>query len=184
MDKILVVYHSKYGYTKKYAQWLAEELKADICESKNLQSNLLNDYATILFGSGLYAGGNKAALLIVKYFEQIKDKKVVLFTCGLADVSNESNIININKALDKVITSEIRDKIKIFHVQGGIDYDNLSLLHKMMMKMVYLETSKTPESELNDEDKAFLAMYGQKIDLSNKEMLASIIRYCIMESDK
>jgi len=104
MDKILVVYNSKYGHTEKYAQWLAEELNADICTGKKLNRNLLSDYSTILFGSSLYAGKNEAALLIAEHFEQIKDKKVVLFTCGLADVSNETNIIGINKALDKVLT--------------------------------------------------------------------------------
>ena len=175
--KIIVIYSSKYGHTKKYAQWLAEELNADICEAKNLNADTLEDYAVILFGSGLYAGKNKAALLIVNYFEQIKDKKVVLFTCGLADVSNETNIININQALDKVITPEIRNKIAIFHVQGGIDYANLNFLHKTMMKMLYAKISKKPENELTAEDKEFLATYGQKIDVSDKKMLEPIIQY-------
>jgi len=178
MDQILVVYNSKYGHTQKYAQWLAEELNVDMCESKNLHGNLLNDYSTILFGSGLYAGQNKAALLIVKYFEQIQDKKVVLFTCGLADVTNETNIININKALDTVLTPEIRNRIKIFHVRGGIDYHNLSFVHKTMMKVVHMKLSKTPENELNDEDRAFMATYGQQIDFSDKKMTEPIIRYC------
>ena len=178
MDKILVVYNSKYGHTTKYAHWLADELNGDICESKKLKNNLLKDYSTIIFGSGLYAGSNKAALLIVNYFEQIKDKKMVLFTCGLADVTNETNIISINKALDTVITPEIRNKIKIFHVRGGIDYDNLSFVHKTMMKVLHMKISKTPENELNDEDREFMATYGQQIDFSDKKMIAPIIRYC------
>jgi flavodoxin len=42
MNKTLIIYNSKYGYTKKYAQWLSEALNADICESKNLKSKNLN----------------------------------------------------------------------------------------------------------------------------------------------
>jgi menaquinone-dependent protoporphyrinogen IX oxidase len=179
MNKTLVIYSSNYGHTKKYAQWLVEELNADICESENLKSKILNGYATILFGSSLYAGKNKAALLLLKHFEQIKDKKVVLFTCGLGYVTNQSNIININNALDKVITPEIRNKIKIFHVQGGIDYDNLSFLHKTMMKFLYSKISKKSDNERNDEDREFLATYGQKIDFSDKKMLEPIIQYCL-----
>ena len=179
MDKTLVVYNSKYGHTKKYAQWLSEELSAEICESKNLKSKNIDDYATIIFGSGLYAGKNTAALLIVKHFEQIKDKKIALFTCGLADVSDETNIISINKALDKVITPEIRNNIKIFHVRGGIDYHNLSFMHKIMMKMVYSQTKKKPESEWVEEDREFMATYGKKVDLSDKKMLEPVIQYCL-----
>jgi hypothetical protein len=94
-------------------------------------------------------------------------------------VDNPSNIININRELDKVISTEIRNKIKIFHVQGGIDYDNLSVLHKLMMKMLYLGISKKSEQERTDEDKEFMATYGQKIDLSDKKMLEPVIQYCI-----
>jgi len=61
MNKTVVVYNSKYGYTKQYAQWLAEELNADMFNGKELKKNMLNDYSTVLFGSSLYAGTNKAA---------------------------------------------------------------------------------------------------------------------------
>jgi menaquinone-dependent protoporphyrinogen IX oxidase len=181
MNNTLIIYHSKYGHTKQYAQWLAEELKADMCEAKSLKNNMLNDYSTILFGNGIYAGTNKAANLIVKHFEQIKDKKVVLFTCGLNDVSKETIIIKINKALDKVITPEIREKIKIFHVRGGIDYGNMGFLYKTMMKMVHSQLSKKPENELDDENKTVLETYGKKVDFSDKKMLEPIIEYCLQK---
>ena len=181
MNKTLVIYDSKYGHTKRYAQWLVEELNADICEAKNLNISALKDYSTILFGGGLYASKNKVALLLVKHFEQIKDKKVALFTCGLTDVSSESNIINRDKALDLVITPEIREKIKIFHVRGGVDYEKLSFLHKTMMKFVYSIASKKTEDKLTDEEKDFLAIYKQKIDFSDKKMLEPVIQYCLQK---
>ena len=31
---IVIIYQSKYGATKKYAQWLAEELSGDLVETK------------------------------------------------------------------------------------------------------------------------------------------------------
>ena len=178
MNKTIIIYDSKYGHAKQYAQWLAEELQADICEAKKLDAHTLNDYATIIFGSSLYASRSKAALMVLKHFKQIQYKKVLLFTCGIADVSKESNIININKALDKVITPEIRKRIQIFHFRGGIDYERLSFLHKTMMKMVFSHLSKKPDNELTDENRDLLATYGQKIDFSDKKMLEPMIKYC------
>ena len=177
-NKIVVIYSSKYGYTKRYAQWLTEELHADSCESKNLPIDKLKDYFTIIFGSSLYDGRNKGSVELVKYFEQIKDKKVVLFTVGMFDPNKEENSININKELDKVITPEIREKIKIFHLRGGIDCSNLSFPHKMMMKFACSTLSKKPENELTAGDKDFLSIYGKKIDFSDKKMLTPIIQYC------
>ena len=178
MNKTLVIYSSKYGYTEKYAQWLAEELNADICDGKNLNEDKLKDYLTVIFGSSLYAGRNKGAITLVKHYEQIKDKKVVLFTVGMYDTNSEGNIIGINKELNKVIAPEIREKIKIFHVRGGIDCQNLSFAHKMMMKFAYSQLSKKSENELTDGDKDFLSFYGKKIDFSDKKMLAPVIQYC------
>ena len=178
MNKTLVVYSSQYGHTKKYAQWLTEELNADICEMKNINAAQLKDYSTIIFGSSLYAGKNKGATILAKYFEQIKDRKIVLFTVGMYDTSSEEIIIGINKELNKVITPEMREKIKIFHIRGGIDCQNLSFLHKIMMKAAHTIFSKKPENELTDSDRDFLAFYGKKIDFSDKKMLEPIREYC------
>ena len=179
MNRTLVIYNSKYGYTEKYARWLAEELQADICESKNLNIDKLKDYFTIVFGSSLYAGRHKGAVTLVNCFEQIKDKKVALFTVGMLDTNSEENIISINKELDKIITPEIREKIKIFHVRGGIDSQNLSFKHKIMMKFAHSNLSKKSEHALTEGDKNFLSLYGKKIDFSDKKMLAPIIHYCL-----
>ena len=184
MNKTIIIYDSKYGHTKQYVQWLAEELNADICKAKKLNAHTLNDYATIIFGSSLYAGRSKAALMVLKHFKQIQYKKVVLFTCGVADVSKESNINSINKALDKVLTPEIRSRIAIFHVRGGIDSENLSFLHKTMMKMAFSFLSKKSEQELTDENRDLLAIYGKKIDFSDKKMLEPMIEYCRENQDK
>jgi len=184
MSKTIIIYDSKYGHTKQYAHWLAEELNADICEAKKKDVNTFNDYDTIIFGSSLYAGRSKAALLVLKHFKKIQYKKVVLFTCGIADLSKESNIININKALDKVITPEIRSRIAIFYLRGGIDSERLSFLHKTMLKMVYSQLSKKPEQELTDEHRDLLATYGKKIDFSDKKMLEPMIEYCRDNQDK
>ena len=176
MNKTLVIYNSKYGYTERYAQWLAEALHADICKNKNLKDAQWKNYSTIIFGSSIYAGKNKGANMLVKYYEQIKDKTVALFTVGMYDTNSKENIVGINKELNKVITPEIRERIKIFHLRGGIDCQNLSFVHKMMMKFAHAHFSKKPENELTDSDKDFLSFYGKKIDYSDKKMLAPIIQ--------
>jgi menaquinone-dependent protoporphyrinogen IX oxidase len=175
MGKIAVIYSSKYGHTKKYAEWLKEELQADICDINNILP--LQNYSTIIFGSSLYAGKNKVANLIIKCFEQLKDKKIVLFTVGILNPDSETNLAETNKELDKVLTPEIREKVKIFHFRGGIDSSKLSTKHKIMMKFVQSIVSKKAESERNDSERDFLEVYGKTIDFSDKKMLEPVLRY-------
>lgn len=56
MSKIAVVYKSKYGSSKKYAEWIADELKAELFEHSKIKKDDLLKYDTIIYGGGLYAG--------------------------------------------------------------------------------------------------------------------------------
>ena len=42
--RILVTYASKYGTTKRYAQWIAEDLACDLRDSRELTPERLKPY--------------------------------------------------------------------------------------------------------------------------------------------
>ena len=44
MNKIAVIYKSKYGSTKKYAQWIAEEAKVNLFEYSEMDVKELVEY--------------------------------------------------------------------------------------------------------------------------------------------
>ena len=178
MSKALVMYYSVYGTTKKYAQWIAEELNAEICERKKADQNSLANYDTIVLGSGLYAGVIQGLDLIIKNYEVIKNKKLVLFTCGLADYSNQVNINNIQKRIDVKLPENIRSNVKVFFLQGGVNYKELSFIHKIMMGMVKLSIKRKSPNKRNDEDKEFLKTYGQTLDFTSKKNIAALVSYC------
>ena len=178
MNKTLVLYFSKYGTTKKYSEWIAEDLNGNIFDIKYKNKIRLNEYDTIVLGSGLYAGSIKGINLLVKNFEKIKGKKLIIFTCGLADCSKTENIDNINRRLFKVIPEKVLEKVKIFYLQGGIDYKKLSLKHKIMMAMLKYMVLKKGKDEMDDEDREFLHTYGQAVDFTERKNIDGIINYC------
>ncbi|MGI6331281.1 MAG: flavodoxin domain-containing protein [Zhaonellaceae bacterium] len=57
MKSCVVLYQSKYGTTKKYAEWLAEELSCDLIETKKATIEQIEKYKTIILGGGIYASG-------------------------------------------------------------------------------------------------------------------------------
>lgn len=54
--KAVVVYKSKTGYVKRYAEWIGEALGCEILENKGLRAASLQKYDMIILGGGLYAG--------------------------------------------------------------------------------------------------------------------------------
>lgn len=175
MKKIAVVYQSKYGATKKYAEWIAEELSGNLFERRNTKLSDLEPYDTIIYGGGLYAGGVCGIDLITKNFDLLRNKNLILFTCGLADPMNKKNTDHIKQNLNKVFTPEMQNKIKVFHLRGAIDYAKLGIVHKAMMTMLYKMTSKKDFDALDEEDKEFISAYGKAVDFTDKSAIFPII---------
>ena len=161
---ILVSYGSKYGTTKRYAQWIAEELACDLADSRELTPERLKPYDVIIHGGGLYAGGLCGINTIVKHFGVISDKQIILFSCGLADPEDPENVAHIESGLEKVLTPEMREKIRQFHLRGGIDYSRLGLTHKAMMAMLRRVMLKKGYDNLRSEDQMMLDTYGGTVD--------------------
>lgn len=176
MGRIGVIYKSRYGFTKKYAEWIAEELGAELRDAANTRPADLQAYDVILYGGGLYAGGVNGISLLTKSFESIKDKALFLFTVGAADVTDAQNTDHIRAELNKVLTPEMQRKIKVFHFRGGIDYPRLNLVHRMMMSTLVKMLKKKPESEWREEDKTMIETYGQVVDFSDRSSIAALVQ--------
>jgi menaquinone-dependent protoporphyrinogen IX oxidase len=83
MSKVLVMYFSKYGHTKKYAEWIALELNGDIYNIKNIKSSILKNYDAIILGSGLYAGKIEGINIIINNYEALKNQQPRLKRRGM-----------------------------------------------------------------------------------------------------
>ena len=175
MGHTVVVYQSHYGFTKQYAQWIAEELGAEIRERSQTKPEDLKNYDVIIFGGGLYAGGVSGLSLLSKAFPLIQDKALFLFTVGAADVQDEQNVRNIRSGLGKTLTPEMQSKIQIFHLRGGLDYKRMSFVHRTMMSMMISTLKKKPESDRNSEERLMLETYGQRVDFTDRATIAPLV---------
>lgn len=175
--RILVTYASKYGTTKRYAQWIAEDLACDLRDSREVNAELLKSYDILIHGGGLYAGGLSGIQTIVKNYDAISNKRIILFSCGLADPEDPGNVAHIEAGLEKVLTPEMREKIRQFHLRGGIDYSRLGLTHKAMMAMLRTVMLKKGYDNLRSEDQMMLDTYGGTVDFTNWESLAPLLSY-------
>ena len=167
--KILVTYLSKYGSTRKYAQWIAAALDADLFEAHTVGPKALSQYDAVIYGGGLYAGG----IAGVKLVTENPCKNLVVFTVGLAN----PNSTDYSAIINKNFTPELLAKTKFFHLRGGIDYKKLSPAHKVMMAMMKGQIQRKPESERDAEDKEFLDTYHSKVHFEDERTIAPIITY-------
>lgn len=167
---IIVIYSSKYGTTKTYAEWISNSLNSPVYNLKDIKNIDITKYKTIIYGSGLYAGG----IMGKNFINNLDNENIILFTVGLSNPDNTDYSEIINKNID----NKIHNKLKIFHLRGGIDYNVLSIIHKIMMAMLkkFKLDTKSP-SEITDEDRLMIETYGNSIYFLDKASIEPILDY-------
>lgn len=171
MDKkVLVAYQSKYGATRQYAAWIAEELGAELRERKNVKPSELGEYDCVVYGGGLYAGG----ILGADWVAKVACKNMVLFTVGLADPA----ITDYSEILSKNFPQEVLKSLKVFHFRGSIDYKKLSLVHRIMMSvMKRMTVGRKKSEEWTEEEKLFVGTYGNQVDFTDRPSITPLVEY-------
>ena len=172
MKNIAVIYKSYYGTTKRYAEWIAEELNAPLFEVSDIKPAQLLNYDVVIYGGGLYAGG----IIGSKLVEKNPCKSLVLFTVGLAtpETTDYTDILAKNFSVEQL------SMIKVFHLHGGIDYKKLGIVHRITMAVVKRKTKKTPPAGRTSDVNLLLQTYGGKIDFTDRETIKPIVDYINM----
>ena len=173
----IILYGSHYGTTKQYAEELSRRTNIEVSSFKTIKD--INQYDTVIYLGGLYAGGVLGMAKTLKNLNDVSHKKIILVTVGLADPTDEVNKNNIRNNIKRQLKKEVFERAKIFHLRGGIDYSKLNFGHKTMLKLLYNSIKNLPEEKQTAEDKAMIETYNKKvnfIDFSSLDKIANEIQ--------
>ena len=168
---VAVVYKSKVGSTKRYAQWIAEETGADIFELGEFKKKKTINYNTIIFGGGLYAVGINGISFIKKNLDKFEDKNLIIFAVGASPKREEvvQDILNNN------FTNREKEKFKFFYFRGGFDMSKLGFFNKMLIKKLK-EKIKKKEDPTPDE-KGMLKATRKPVNFKKKSNIEELLIY-------
>ena len=169
--KSIILYGSHYGSSRRYAQKLSEQTNIPAVCYKDTPS--LSDKNPIIYLGSMYAGGILELKKTLHGFSLRDRQKLILVTVNLSDPELQENQKNIRRSLQKQLPAELYNKAKIFHLQGPINYQKLSLLHQTMMLHRSLQ-NKSAE-KWNKEDQAFIETYDKQGDFVEFDALQPII---------
>ena len=169
----IVIYKSKYGSTKQYAEWIAEELSCEVKEAKSVKSDDLTNYDTIIYGGGLYAEIIAGVSLITKNFEKLKGKKLIVYTTGITPP--EVREYYDHEVLDKNFKPEMLEYIKIFNFLGRMVLSELSIPHRTAIKTLkkIMSSKKNP----TDMEKMLIDLCDADGDFTDKAVIGDLVNY-------
>ena len=168
--KGIILYTSKYGATKRYAEWLAEETGFDCIETRKAKIEDVKQYDAILLGGGIYASGIAGLSFLKKNIDRLRGKKVIVF-CDGASPYEET-------AFQQIVAHNLKDSLAglpCFYCRGAWDPDTMSLTDRTLCRMLQKAVAKKKPEDCEIWEKALLEAGDQKHDWTDRSYLAPVL---------
>lgn len=165
MNNITILYNSKTGFTRRYAELLALELGCTALPLSQAPADL-SQYSAVAFGSRLHAGIFDGWKKAQKLLAGRGAKRLVVFATGaMPDEAEDA----IQKMWEQNLTPAEREAVPHFYLQAGLCYEKMGGVDRAMMKFAAWAMSrkkvKTPE------DEAFQNAISKSYDISDPKYL-------------
>ncbi len=168
--KTVVIYNSQTGFTKRYAQWIAEAAGADCLELSEAKKKNLSACEAIIFGGWACAGRISKLDWFKEHINQWTDKKLIVFCVGGSPIDSP----DIEPALQRNFTEAELKKISVFYCPGGFCYEKMSVPFRLMMKL-FIKTLKAKKDKTK-EDQEMIKMISASYDISDRKYIEPILQ--------
>ncbi len=169
----VVIYKSRYGSAKQYAEWIAEEIGCDIRNEKETKISDILKYDTIIYGGGLYAEVIAGVTLITKNIHKLKDKKIAVFTTGITPI--EYSDYYDKYVLPKNFKNGVAENVKIFNFLGKMLLSELTPVHRTALKT--LKKIMQGKENPTEMEKLLIDLCDVDADLTDRSQIAPLIEY-------
>lgn len=169
--KTVVVYRSKTGTAKKYADWIAYELSADILDEISARKSMLSKYDAVIFGGCVHMGRILGAGLIKRNLGMLAGKRVAVFAVGAAEATEET----VNRVRDANFSREQQKQFRFFYLRGGFDLSKTRGLDRAMLGMMQKMLQRKKKENLTPDEADMLAAFSVPEEHVRRENVAQIV---------
>lgn len=168
--KTIILYNSQTGFTKHYAEWIAEAAEADCIELSAAKKKDLTAYEAIVFGSWACAGSISKISWFKGNIDKWAGKKLIVFCVGASPIENPE----VEIALSQIFNESERKKAALFYCPGGLNYDKMAAPSKLMMKL-FVKSLKAKKVK-TQEDELMIKMISSSYDIAGKQYIEPILQ--------
>jgi menaquinone-dependent protoporphyrinogen IX oxidase len=172
--KMLVIYTSQTGFTKRYAEWLADRMRGDLLELKEAKkktADFFEAYDAICYGGWAMAGNIVKAKWFLEKSAGWKGKRLAMFCVGGSPYDNPDVEVFLRNALN----GEQKDNIKLFYCQGGFNYERMKAPSRIAMKM-FVSTLKN-KKDAPEKDRLMAEKMSSSYDIADIKFIEPIVSY-------
>lgn len=167
--KTIVIYHSQTGFTKRYAEWIAQAAEADCFELSAAKKQDLSAYEAIIYGGWACAGGISKLGWFKSRIGQWADKKLIAFCVGASPIDSP----DIEPALRQNFTAEEFAMVHVFYCPGGLNYEKMSGPSRLLMKL--FRKTLNAKKDKTQAEQVMIKMIASSYDITDKAYIEPIL---------
>lgn len=160
----IVLYTSKYGTTRQYAQWIAQALDAACVPLKDADLSGLAEYRLVVYGGYLWAGAIRGWNRLARHLDGVQN--LLVFWTGLSEPDGAT--------VARVVAQNFKtEPPACFALRGGMDISRLTWLDRQMMNMLRRMLRKKPE--LTEQDRGLLGVWDAPVDFTCRDAVRPLL---------
>lgn len=166
----VILFQSKYGATKKYADWISNKTGFPIIETKKSRIEEIQKYDTIILGGGIYASGIAGLSFLRKNMKNLQNKRIIVFCVGASPYED--------KAMREIVQHNMKDNlssIPCFYCRGAWDMDAMSVIDRNLCKMLRKAVGKKPPEEYELWERALMEAGEASCDWTDEKYIEPIL---------
>jgi hypothetical protein len=128
---MLVIYASKQGSTRQYAEWIAEDLSARAIPFKQARPTDIEAADTVILGSAVRMGSLILGKWIRENWRILNARRLILFSVSATPPGDEKEL---RKTLEKSLSHEMIGRMTWVPLHGRLTIATLPLPLRLVMK--------------------------------------------------
>ncbi|MCR5177423.1 MAG: flavodoxin domain-containing protein [Lachnospiraceae bacterium] len=179
--KTLIIYTSQTGFTKRYAEWLAEKTGGDLLDLKAAQKRpaaFFDDYDAVCYGGWAMAGSLVKAKWFLEKAVNWKGKRLAMFCVGGSPNDNP----DVDTFLQNALTEEQKQYMSVFYCQGGFNYEKMKAPSRIAMKM-FVSALKNNKNA-TEKERVMAEKMASSYDISDIKFIEPIVAYLGEKDDE
>ncbi len=168
----IILYQSKYGATKKYAEWLSEATGFECAETKKADIRKISGYDTIIMGGAIYASGIAGLPFLKKHIGKLSGRKIAVFCCCASPYEENAfrQVREFNMKGDLAA-------VPLFYTRGAWNPEAMSFKDRTLCNMLRKAVAKKDPKDYEVWERAIMEAGEEKCDWTDKKYLEPIIEW-------
>ena len=166
----IVIYRSKYGAARKYAQWIAERTGFVLKDIVDVRQKDILEAENVVVGFGVYASQLPGVNFLSRNHKDLIGKRVFIYACG-ATPYDEDYVRTLH---DNSLTGPL-EPLPLFYMRGAFDINSMSFMDRQMCRMLIGAVRRKEPSDREPWEKALLEAGDRPKDWTSEEQLEELL---------